>query len=62
MNCPHCASTTPKERTKNTSLGYQTFRCESVPAHLQRAHRNPLQLPGISYRFRPPRRAVAASL
>ena len=22
MNCPHCASTTPKERTKNTSLGY----------------------------------------
>ena len=29
MNCPHCASTVTKERTKNTPLGYRTFRCES---------------------------------
>jgi putative transposase len=27
MNCPHCASTPAKERTKNTSLGYRTFSC-----------------------------------
>lgn len=27
MNCSHCASTTTKERTKKTSLGYRTFRC-----------------------------------
>jgi transposase-like protein len=27
MNCPHCASTTTKEQTKQTSLGYRTFRC-----------------------------------
>jgi putative transposase len=29
MNCPHCASTTTKEQTKQTSLGYQTFRCSA---------------------------------
>src|SRR2546421_1045485 len=27
MNCPHCASTATKEQTKQTSLGYCTFRC-----------------------------------
>src|SRR6184192_373220 len=27
MNCPYCASTVTKERTKKTSLGYRTFRC-----------------------------------
>ncbi len=27
MNCPHCALTATKEQTKQTSLGYQTFRC-----------------------------------
>jgi hypothetical protein len=26
MNCPRCASTATKEQTKNTSLGYRTFR------------------------------------
>ncbi len=29
MNCPHCTSTTTKERTKKTSLGYRTFRCSA---------------------------------
>jgi putative transposase len=27
MNCRHCASTTTKEQTKKTSLGYRTLRC-----------------------------------
>jgi putative transposase len=34
MNCPHCTSTATKEQTKKTSLGYRTFRCESVQANL----------------------------
>jgi putative transposase len=29
MNCPHCASTTPKERTKKTRLCYRTFCCSA---------------------------------
>ncbi len=29
MNCPHCASTVTKERTKRTSLGYRTFYCSA---------------------------------
>src|SRR5436309_7739937 len=29
MNCPHCASTATKEQTKQTSLGYRTFRCSA---------------------------------
>lgn len=29
MNCPHCASTSTKEQTKQTSLGYRTFRCSA---------------------------------
>ena len=29
MNCPHCASTVTKERTKKTSLGYRTFCCSA---------------------------------
>ncbi len=29
MNCPQCASTTTKEQTKKTSLGYRTFRCSA---------------------------------
>ena len=29
MNCPRCASTTPKEQTKKTSLGYRTVRCST---------------------------------
>ena len=29
MNCPHCASTATKERTKRTSLGYRTFCCSA---------------------------------
>jgi putative transposase len=29
MNCPHCASTATKERTKQTSLGSRTFRCSA---------------------------------
>ena len=33
MNCPHCASTTTKEQTQKTALGYRTFRC-SVCKHL----------------------------
>ncbi len=27
MNCPHCASTTTKEQTKQTWLCYRTARC-----------------------------------
>jgi putative transposase len=27
MNCPYCASTVTKERTKKTALGYRTFCC-----------------------------------
>ncbi len=27
MNCPHCASIATKQHTKQTSLGYRTFRC-----------------------------------
>ncbi len=26
MNCPHCLSTTTKEHSKKTALGYRTFR------------------------------------
>jgi hypothetical protein len=62
MNCPHCASSATKERTKKTSLGYRTFCCESVQTHFHRAYRNPLQLPGISYRCYPARRVVAAAV
>src|SRR5512135_701176 len=29
MNCPYCASTVTKERTKQTSLGYRTFCCSA---------------------------------
>ena len=29
MNCPRCASTAPKERTKKTSLGYRTCCCSA---------------------------------
>ena len=29
MNCPSCASTVTKERTKQTSLGYRTFCCSA---------------------------------
>jgi len=29
MNCPHCLSTTTKEHSKKTTLGYRTFRCSS---------------------------------
>jgi transposase-like protein len=29
MNCPYCASTVTKERTKKTSLGYRTFCCSA---------------------------------
>jgi transposase-like protein len=29
MNCPHCASSVTKERTKKTSLGYRTFCCST---------------------------------
>lgn len=28
MNCPHCAGTTTKPRTKKTKLGYPTFFCQ----------------------------------
>ncbi|GHO78244.1 hypothetical protein KSD_60150 [Ktedonobacter sp. SOSP1-85] len=27
MNCPHCAATSTRERTKKTKLGYATFFC-----------------------------------
>jgi putative transposase len=27
VNCPYCASATPKEQTRRTALGYRTFRC-----------------------------------
>src|ERR1700680_114729 len=27
MNCPHCAATTTKKRSKKTKLGYATFSC-----------------------------------
>jgi putative transposase len=27
MDCPYCASTATKQQTKQTSLGYRTFRC-----------------------------------
>ncbi len=27
MNCPYCASTATKERTKKTAMGYRTFYC-----------------------------------
>ena len=27
MNCPHCAATDTKKRTKKTKLGYLTFFC-----------------------------------
>jgi putative transposase len=29
MNCPSCASTATKERTKKTALGYRTFCCSA---------------------------------
>ena len=29
MNCPYCASTATKERTKKTALGYRTFCCSA---------------------------------
>src|ERR1051326_618930 len=29
MNCPYCASTVTKERTKQTALGYRMFRCSA---------------------------------
>lgn len=29
MNCPSCASSATKERTKKTVLGYRTFRCSA---------------------------------
>ncbi len=29
MNCPYCASTATKERTKKTALSYRTFRCSA---------------------------------
>ncbi len=29
MPCPHCASTTTRERPARTQLGYRTFRCLS---------------------------------
>jgi putative transposase len=29
MNCPYCASAATKEQTKQTSLGYRTFRCSA---------------------------------
>ena len=29
MHCPHCASTTTKEQTQKTTLGYRTFRCSA---------------------------------
>jgi len=29
VNYPHCASTTTKEQTKKTSLGYRTLRCST---------------------------------
>src|SRR5947208_6634784 len=29
MNCPHCASTSTKEQTQKTTLGYRTFRCSA---------------------------------
>jgi putative transposase len=29
MNCPHCASTATKERTKKTRLCYRTFCCSA---------------------------------
>ena len=29
MNCPHCASTTTKEQTQKTTLGYRMFRCST---------------------------------
>ncbi len=27
MNCPHCAATTTRKRTKKTTLGYTTHFC-----------------------------------
>jgi transposase-like protein len=29
MNCPYCASTTTKEQTQKTTLGYRVFRCSA---------------------------------
>jgi len=29
LNCPSCASTTTKEQTQRTALGYRTFRCSA---------------------------------
>jgi putative transposase len=29
MNCPYCARTTIKKRTKKTELGYATFFCSA---------------------------------
>ena len=29
MDCPHCASTAIKEQTRQTALGYRTFRCSA---------------------------------
>lgn len=29
MNCPYCTSTTTKEQTQKTTLGYRTFRCSA---------------------------------
>ncbi|GHO64132.1 hypothetical protein KSC_030240 [Ktedonobacter sp. SOSP1-52] len=29
MNCPHCASTSTKEQTRKTAIGYRMFRCST---------------------------------
>ena len=62
MNCPHCASTATKERTKKTSPGYRTFCCESRANALSTSVPEPLQLPGISHRCYPAGRVVAAAV
>ena len=62
MNCPHCASTATKEQTKKTSLGYRTFRCSACKRTGPRAYRNPVQLSGISHRYRPARCSLATEV
>jgi putative transposase len=62
MNCPHCASTATKEQRKKTSLGYRTFRCSACRHIFNERDFHPIQLAGISHRYRPARRAVATSI
>jgi hypothetical protein len=51
----------PKNEAKNRA-GLPDILLLGVPTHLQRTHRNSVQRSGISHRYRPARRVVAAAV